>query len=434
MDDIVKEINEFFERETHRNLITAVRSKLGEEFSKKITEHLTEYGRQLTFKSSVKAFKKVFKGCNTHKFVLINVNGGNDDIEVIGHGDTIMGIVYNLVTKQVRVIDGNDKYKDKTIAEYCEEHCKPSGVKKGKAPMHVIIPLSQPEYNEYTVNDVKSIDINSLIQTASTNKTASTNQTTNTTQRVTDLGIDELLKKDGVDDERSGVFHTEKDKMRIINEEKKKSRIRSSSDEKLSVNQANTAQPAQPVQPANNVQQVNIVQKVARNEIKSLSMQSPLSTQSILLPRWSDNQSGHLKYVQGLLERIMNRNETSEVMKIIAGIIKHFDIALEINIRNPFVMRRKIDNFMAEIEKHYVVMIDIFAKLSKYAAKINDEYAHSAIFDLIVEIREKINKLSERTRGCTRIVNMQIKINELSDEYYIKYEPNNKDINLLDQY
>ena len=160
------------------------------------------------------------------------------------------------------------------------------------------------------------------------------------------------------------------------------------------------------------------------------------STRSIVLPRlpsWSDNQSEHLKYVQGLLERIMNRNEVSRVMKIIAGIIKHFDTALEINVRNPFVMRRKIDNFMAEIEKHYVVMIDIFAKLSKYAAKINDEYAHSAIFDLIVEIREKINKLLERTRRCTRILNMQIKINELSDEYGIKYDPNNKDINLLDQ-
>ena len=38
---IVKELEKLFEQEAHHNLIIAVKSRLGEEFSEKITEHLT---------------------------------------------------------------------------------------------------------------------------------------------------------------------------------------------------------------------------------------------------------------------------------------------------------------------------------------------------------------------------------------------------------
>ena len=444
--DIVKEINEYFELEAHRNLITAVRSKLGEEFSKKITEHLTEYGRQLTFKNSVKAFKKVFKGCNTHKFVLINVNGGDDDIEVIGNGDTIMGVVYSLAIKQAHVLDSNDKYKKKTIAEYCTRPDKQSGVKK--APMHTINPLSQPpkpeHKQEYKIDDNGenvSIMFKPLspritgIEIANQNKTTKTTSPNNTktTKSILDIDLEEYIKKSDYDDddESYGLYHTEEDKMRIINEAKKKkrrsgksreSRTSSGSSGDESVQQANTVQPVQPVQQANTIQQV--VEPTMQLTLSTLSMQSP---------HLSDNQAEHLEYVQGLLEQIMNRDKASKVMKVITGIITHVDSALTINIKNKFVMRRKVDSFMAEIEKQYNLMIDIFVNLLKYAAKNNDYHAHSAIFDLIVEIREKINKLSERVRGCVRILEMQSKINELSEEYFIKYEQN-KDINLLDQY
>jgi hypothetical protein len=257
-----------------------------------------------------------------------------------------------------------------------------------------------------------------------------------------DDAVKKLFKKSESDDddERSGVYQTEEDKMRIINEAKKKKKRRSrrmngmtgtsgtngtSSNENLSVDSVQQANPINPVQP---VQQANTIQQVVEP-----TMQLTLSTLSMQSPHLSDNQAEHLEYVQGLLEQIMNRDKAFKVMKVITGIITHVDSALTINIRNKFVMRRKVDSFMAEIEKQYNLMIDIFVNLLKYAAKNNDYHAHSAIFDLIVEIREKINKLSERVRGCVRILEMQSKINELSEEYFIKYEQN-KDINLLDQY
>lgn len=460
----MKELKKFFEQEAHYNLIAAVRRKLGEEFSKKITEYLTEKGIQLTFKSSVKAFKKVFKKCNTHKFVLINVNWGDYDIEVIGNGDTVMGVVYSLAIKEAHVLNSNDKYKKKTIAEYCAEYSnKPSGVKN--APMHTINPLSQPPPKpeitiDYDTNFISTPPYIIDIEFANPKKT---------TDPIDPIQRDDakkvLMKNDYDNDERYGVYQTEEDKMRIINEAKKKMKKKknetngtsrtngTSSDENLSVN------PVQPVQQANTVQQVNPANQVVQQVQQSNTVQQANTVQQenqVVQPvqqantvqqvveqstHWSDNQFSSIDVVQGLLERFFqtthgmaNRDKISKVMKVIAGIITHFDDALDINIRNKFAMRRKIDNFMAEIEKQYNLMIDIFAKLSEYAAKINDYHAHSAIFDLIVEIREKINKLSERARGCVRILEMQSKINELSEEYYIKYEPNNKDINLLDQY
>lgn len=463
----MKELKKFFEQEAHYNLIAAVRRKLGEEFSKKITEYLTEKGIQLTFKSSVKAFKKVFKGCNTHKFVLINVNWGDYDIEVIGNGDTVMGVVYSLAIKEAHVLNSDDKYKKKTIAEYCAEYCtrpeKPSGMKN--APMHTIDPLSQPPPKpeitiDYDTNFISTPPYIIDIETTDPIDPIDPIQSDNTKK---------VLKKTDYDnDERYGVYQTEEDKMRIINEAKKKMKKKkngtnetnetsgtnetngtsgtngTSSDENLSVQQENPVQPVQqanqvvqPENPVQPVQQANTVQQ-ANQVVQPVQPAQQVVEQST---HWSDNQFSSIDVVQGLLERFFqtthgmaNRDKISKVMKVIVGIITHFDDALDINIRNKFAMRRKIDNFMAEIEKQYNLMIDIFAKLSEYAAKINDEYAHSAIFDLIVEIREKINKLSERARGCVRILNMQSKINELSEEYYIKYEPNNKDINLLDQY
>jgi len=337
------------------------------------------------------------------------------------------------------------------------------------------------------VNPVNPVQLANTVQPVQTVQLANPVQQVNTTtpiQRVTDIELDdatrEIIKLKYDDDERYGVYHTEEDKMRIINEAKKKKKRRSNQLSQRSqqgqliqpsqqgqlnqlIQPSRLSQPSQSNQLSQRSQQGQLNQLSQRSQISRRSQRSrhrnKRSNSNAVVIRqhnmeisstidWNDDSYRAVRHdmiLRPTFEKVYNfavsflaqkglspdEYEFELILKQMAVIVARCDEIINIGSASYGVYRQVEDvTKLIQLWQHQTV--GVLKKLSFHAARMGQSDVHYSIVNLVSVIADKTSKLNERYLQVNKINQLAIQCKQLMEEFNIQLS--NEDVDIGKQF